>query len=291
LLGLDTGAVQMALGIASSMASGMVSNFGSMTKPLHAGLASRNGVLAAKLAQNGFTANSMILERPKGFFEVYCRDLSYDPAPMESLGASLELVDRGIRIKPYPCGGLTHSAIDALLEMRARYDIAPESIEAIKVGVTQQTYNMLVSYVGVPETGLQGKFSMPYILARALIDGKVSLDTFTDEAVRDSSVKEVAEKIYMEHDPELKEGEKGGRPTRVVIRLKDGGTLSQRVDYPKGSKEAPLNSLAMQGKFVECAVRAIRKEAANQVVEYLGHLEDLDDLEPLCRLLIGENKE
>jgi 2-methylcitrate dehydratase PrpD len=132
---------------------------------------------------------------------------------------------------------------------------------------------------------------MPYILARALTDGKVGLEAFTDRAVRDTSVRKLAEKIQMDHDPGLSEDEEGSRPTTVAVQLKNGQTLSHRVNYPKGGRQIPLSALEMQGKFMECAMRAIRKEAADQVLEYLGHLEDLDDLEPLCRLLIGENKE
>ena len=287
LLRLDSTRVQTALGIASSMASGIVWNFGTMTKPLHAGLAARNGVLAAKLAKDGFTANPLILEGTSGFFNVFSRDLPYELEPLNSLGSSYELVERGVKIKAYPCGGLTHCAIDAALEMRAQHRITSETIDEIKVGVTQYTYDRII--YRIPETGLQGKFSMPYILARALIDGKLGLETFTDEAVRDSGVHRLAEKIHMEVDPDVNGKREGDNPCKVVIRLKDGRTFSRRVDYPKGSPQAPLTPQELREKFVECAGRALNEKAVSQALEYIDRLEGLDDLEPLCKLLMGKD--
>ena len=183
LLGLQVEAVRTTLGIAASMASGFIWNYGTMTKPLHAGLAARNGVLAAKLASNGFTANRSILEGARGFHESYSRGSPYDLAVIESLGKSFELVEREIGFKAYPCGGLIHSAVDAVLEMRAQ-GLAPGTIDDIRVGVTPHAYSKVLDKI--PETAIQSKFSMGYILARAVIDGKVTLHTFTEEAIRDT---------------------------------------------------------------------------------------------------------
>lgn len=285
LLKLDSNAVQMALGIASSMACGIVSNFGSMTKPLHAGLASRNGVLAAKLAQNGFTANSQVLERANGFFDVFSRGLRFDPAPFHDFGTSFDLGERGIRIKPYPCGGLTHSAVDALLEMRATHRIMPDAVDRICAGVTSQTYGYILRHN--PETGIQGKFSMPYILARALVDGRLGLDSFTDKAVQETAVRKLAEKVQMELDLELSEDKEDSQPSKVTIQLKDGRSFSHRVDYPKGGRQVPLSPEEIRDKFVECARTAITEESTNRVLAYLRDVQDLDSLEPLCGLLAG----
>jgi 2-methylcitrate dehydratase PrpD len=286
ILRLNTTEVQMALGIASSMASGIVWNFGTMTKPLHAGLASRNGVLAAKLAQSGFSANPLILEGRKGFYDTFSRDLPYDLTPLDSLGTSLELLERGVKIKPYPCGGLAHSAIDAVLEMRAARAITPQMVEAIEAGVTRHAYNRLI--YRIPDTGLQGKFSLPYVLARALTHGKLSLDSFTDEAVRDPLVLGLAEKVRVEIDAGLEETWETSSPSQVTIRLTDGRTFSRRVDHPKGSPEVPLTAQELREKFIECARRALKEGAAAQALEYLAHLESLSDLKPLCESLTGE---
>lgn len=286
LFGLDESRVETALGIASSMAGGIVSNFGTMTKPLHAGLAAKNGVLAARLARDGFSSSPGILERPKGFFDVFSRGLPIEQAWLERLGVNYDLLERGLRIKPYPCGGLTHSAVDALLALRAQYGIVPEAVESIHVATGRQAYESIVYHK--PETGLQGKFSMPYILARALIHGKLRLEHFTDDAVRDASVRQLGERISMEHDPGIEDSREGRRPSRVTIRLKDGRSLSQRVDFPKGGRQVPMTREEIREKFVECARTAIDKEAAERVLDYLDRLENLNDLEPLCKLLLGK---
>jgi len=285
LLGLDTREIQMALGIACSMAGGIICNFGTMTKPLHAGLAARNGVLAAKLAQSGYTANAQALEAGMGFYDVYCRGLPFEPGPLETLGKSYELIEKGIKIKAYPCGGLTHSAIDAVLEMRSRQGIAAEMVESIDVDVTRHTYKRIAFQI--PETGLQGKFSMGYLLARALIDGKVSLDAFTDTAIRDRRILELAERVHMRHDPDLQVSPEGSRPCKVVIRLKNGSSFSRRVDQPKGSLEVPISPQELRAKFVECASRAISEQAVDQALEYLDRFETLPDIRSLCQILLG----
>src|SRR6266568_3058303 len=131
LLGLSASQVEMALGMAASMASGIVANFGTMTKPLHVGLGARNGVLAAKLAQSGYTANAQAIEAGMGFYNVFHGGTTIHSEAVEELGQSYALENDGIRIKPYPCGGLTHQAIDTVLEFRAKHGITPEMVESI----------------------------------------------------------------------------------------------------------------------------------------------------------------
>jgi 2-methylcitrate dehydratase PrpD len=126
LLGLSVSQVEMALGITASMASGVVANFGTMTKPLHVGLGARNGVLAAKLAQSGFTANAKAIETGVGFYQTLHGGTAINEQAIDELGRSYALLADGLRIKPYPCGGLTHQVIDSVLEFRAKHGLTPE---------------------------------------------------------------------------------------------------------------------------------------------------------------------
>jgi len=285
LLRLNSSEIEMALGITASMASGVVSNFGTMTKPLHVGLAAKNGVLAAKLAQSGYTANARALEAGNGFYDMYYRSAPAGNGPLEQLGQSYELVKNGIRIKAYPCGGLTHAAIDAALDIREKHHVTPEEVEAVDVDVSEHTYNRIV--FKIPQTGLQGKFSMGYILSRALVDGRVGLDAFTDAAVRDPRVLELAERVNMRLDRSLKQSNEGSRPCRVLIRLKDGRSFSRQVEFAKGSPEVPLSPQELRGKFSECARQAIDDKSTERILEYVERLETLKDIRPLCQLLLG----
>jgi 2-methylcitrate dehydratase PrpD len=285
LLGLNVPQIEMALGIAASMAGGVAANFGTMTKPLHVGLAARNGVLAAKLAGAGFTANARAIEAAAGFYDMFYHSSMRDGRPLEELGRSYSLETDGIRIKPYPCGGLVHPAIDATLEMRVEHGITADLIKSIDVDVTKHTYGRIA--FRVPETGLQGKFCMGYLLARAVIDGKISLDHFTDQAVCDRNVLELAAKVQMRLDPNLESSNASGRPCRVTIHLKNGQTHSRQAEHARGSPEIPMTQDELKTKFSECARRVIDDQSIARTLEYLEQLETLDDVGPLGQLLMG----
>jgi 2-methylcitrate dehydratase PrpD len=285
LLGLSSSQVEMALGIAASMASGIVANFGTMTKPLHVGLGARNGVLAAKLAQGGYTANPKAIESGFGFYQVFHQDTPIREQPIEELGRSYALLSDGLRIKPYPCGGLTHQVIDAVLEFRANHGLTPEMIEAVDVDVVKHTFDRIV--FRVPQTGIQGKFCMPYLVARAIIDGKIGLEIFTDSAVRDRNVLKLAERVRMNLDTNLKKTDLGGRPCRVTIRLKNGQSYSREAQHAKGGPEFPMTEEELKEKFSECARQALRPDAVQRALVHIEGLERLDDVRTLSEILMG----
>ena len=283
LLGLDSDRVQLALGIAGSMAGGLVCNYGTMSKPLHAGLAARNGVLAAQLAERGYTAHPESLESEAGFYEGFLPNVR-NSGSLDELGSSYEL-SKGIKIKNYPCGGLTHSAIDAVLEMRAHSSVVAEMIESIEVEVPQHTYKRIAFLT--PQTGLEGKFCMGYIVARAIIDGKVTLDAFTDRAVREEPIVELARRVHMKLNPSVSESPSLGRPCKVSVLLKNGQSYSRHVASEKGSREVPLSMQEIRAKFIDCAGRCIDEGSIQKALEYVEHLEEVDDLRALCEHLMG----
>lgn len=285
LMGLYASQTQMALGIAASMASGVVANFGTMAKPLHVGLAARNGVTAAKLAQSGFTANPRAIEAGVGFYENFYHGSPVDTRPIEELGKTFALETDGIRIKPYPCGGLTHPTVDATFELCAKHAISADMIESVDAAVTKHTYTRIA--FKVPQNGIQGKFCMPYLLSRAIIDKKIGLDIFTDEAVRDQDILKLAERIEMRLDPNLKASSLGGRPCRVTIRLKNGQTYSCEKEHAKGSPEVPMTLEELRGKFADCARVTLDRDATERAREYIEGLETLSDIRPLCQMLLG----
>jgi 2-methylcitrate dehydratase PrpD len=285
LLGLSASQIEMALGIAASMASGIVCNFGTMTKPLHVGLGARNGVLAAKLAQSGYTANAQAIEAGMGFYNVFHGGTTIHSEAVGELGQSYALESDGIRIKPYPCGGLTHQAIDAVLEFRTKHGITPEMVESIDVDVMRHTYDRIV--FKVPRTGIQGKFCMPYLLARAIIDGRVFIDAFTESAIRDPNVLKLAEKIQMRLDNNLPSRNLGSRPCRVTLRLKNGQIYSREVEHSKGGPEVPMTADELKSKFTDCARQTLSETSTQRVLNDLDRLETVKDIRPLCELLMG----
>jgi 2-methylcitrate dehydratase PrpD len=285
LLGLDAAKTQMALGITASMASGIVANFGTMTKPLHVGLGARNGVLAAKLAGGGYTANPKAIEGGFGFYSVLHENTEIHEQAIEELGRSYALITDGLRIKPYPCGGLTHQVIDSVLEFRAKHGLTAEMIDRVDVDVVKHTFDRIV--FRVPQTGIQGKFCMPYLVARAIIDGKIGLHIFTDSAVRDQNVLKLAERVQMNLDSNLKKSDAAGRPCRVTVRLKNGQTFTREAQHAKGGPEHPMSEAELRDKFTECAREAIDASSAAKVLDYIESLESLSDIRPLCDFIRG----
>lgn len=287
LLNLDTAKTKMALGIATSMASGAVGNFGTMTKPLHAGLAAKNGVIASLLANGGFTARENALEGPKGFYEIYCYGLDCNFSPIQTLGNPFDLMVKGIVIKPYPCGVANHPGIDGALILKNKYNFKPEDIERIDVGATRYTNDKLA--YKIPRTGLEGKFSMPYNVSRAIHDGTLTLNSFTDEAVKDPVIISTAEKVNMFISEEIEKNWKGGtsRPCSVEIHLKDGRKLYEKVEISKGNPENPLTMDELKSKFRDCASLSISKKNIENSLDMIQNIESIDNIKKLCDILKG----
>jgi 2-methylcitrate dehydratase PrpD len=286
LLGLDAERTGHALGIVYSMTSGNVSNFGTMCKPLHAGLAARNAVEAALLAQAGFTSVPYPFDGPRSFYEVYSRGLPTDMAPLAELGRDYELVVRGVVIKPYPCGVALHPAIDAVQALKREARIDPNAIEAVEAGVTRYTYDKL-SYA-VPETGLEAKFSMPYTIARSILDDVVGFDTFTDQAVRDERARNLTRRVSMYvHDGIERSWKMGSRPVHVSIRSRDGTVRERQVDISKGNPEVPMTAEELAVKFRDCARRCLEPAAVEEAIDALANVETLRTISELTSPLAG----
>ncbi len=291
VLGLLEDQVSIALGIAASMASGIVSNFGTMTKPLHAGLAARNGVLAAKLAQRGITGNASVLEATNGYFDAFAGGTPDESRHLQELGQVWE-IEQGVRYKAYPCGGLSHSAIDATLALRQQHRLHPDTIDSVNVQVSGYTASRIV--FGIPENETQAKFSMGYVIARSLLDGELTPDTFSEEAIRDPATLALARKVRMEVDPAFAtgrrvdaNGQRVNAPARVTIRLTDGSAVSHQVLAPKGGPENPMTIQELQEKVQTCAQRALSGGDAHQAMVTLQRLEDVANVRALADLLMG----
>jgi len=286
LLGLDGEQTGHALGIVYSMTSGNVSNFGTMCKPLHAGLAARNAVEAALWAQRGFTSVPHPFDGPRSFHNVYSRGLPADMKPLTELGRDYELVVRGVVIKPYPCGVALHPGIDAVFGLKQENKFGAGDIEGIDVGVTRYTFDKL-SYLE-PKTGLEGKFSMPYTVARAVLDSSIGLDTFTDKFVQATEAQELLRRVRMYvHDGIERTWTMGSRPVHVRLRLRDGRALERQIDISKGNPEVPMTTDELRVKFEDCARLSLGAADLKAAADALNHIERLSSIAELTSHLGG----
>jgi 2-methylcitrate dehydratase PrpD len=288
LLGLDAKKTGNALGTVYSMTSGNVSNFGTMCKPLHAGLAARNAVEAALWARSGFSSVPHPFDGPRSFHEVYSRGLPIDMKPLAELGRQYELVVRGVVIKPYPCGVALHPAIDAVHALKREAPIDADAIDCIEAGVTKYTYDKL-SYL-VPETGLEAKFSMPYTIARSVLDDSIGFDTFTDALVQDARARDLTRRVKMyTHDGIESRWRMGSRPVHVRIRFRDGSIRERQVDISKGNPEMPMTPEELGTKFADCARACLEPQVMKAAIAGLQNIEALGTISELTAQLHGRD--
>jgi 2-methylcitrate dehydratase PrpD len=290
MLALDAERTAMVLSLAASQASGLRENFGTMTKPFHAGNASRSGVVAAMLVGRGHTASTTGLEGRFGFMHAFSGGAGYDrDRVLAGLGKQFSLVRPGIEIKKYPCCGSTHHALDALFALLEEAPVNPAQVEKVDVEVDFDPPRSLIHYD--PHTALEGKFSMQYCIAAALVDGRVGLGSFTDAQVERPEVRALIPRVRMVRNPGYE-----GKPswieatTQVRITLRSGKVRQQRVAR---SYEGPLRGVTgddLRTKFMDCASRALDERTAKLAFTELERLETLDSLGDLMETLQGNGK-
>jgi 2-methylcitrate dehydratase PrpD len=281
ILNLDRQQLSSALGLAVSMSSGSRANFGTMAKPFVSGHAARCGLEAARLAGRGVTANAEVLESPFGFFALFGDGSRAHPA-FDRLGDPLEVVEPGLALKRYPCCHAAHRAIDGALELaRALGTSAHEpttSIRRVRVIVPEGGTAPLIDRT--PTSGLEAKFSMPYVVAAALLDGKVSLDTFQDESVRRPEVTGLMPLVEVREDAAIASGFNpmdGGYVT-VEVWLEDGRHGEQTVVHAIGSPRQPMTGAQVSEKFMECCRPKLGVQRSAAALRLLDQLEAITDL-------------
>jgi 2-methylcitrate dehydratase PrpD len=282
LLNLDAERTAMAVAIAASLSGGLRVSFGTMVKPLHAGHAARNGVLAALLAADGFTGAAEIFETPRGFGEIFGQDPNWAVLSGAWDWDQPEILRSGIQVKPYPSCAMTHSPIDAMLALRP--DLSPETIERIECFVDTQVPEVVIH--SRPRTGLEAKFSLEYCLATALLDGPPGLNQFTDPAVNREVAQRLLRRVEVRTDPSWSVDRSDGRFCgRVTAHLTDGRTLSAEREFPPGSPQRPLTRAELQQKFLDCAAPVTGAERAGMALAALDSLADQERAAGVLELL------
>jgi len=286
VLGLDAAATRHALGIAASSACGVKENIGTMVKPLHAGLAARNGVLAAQLARRGFTASAQALDGPQGYLQAMDSERpTLDPA-VASLGVRWEILETGITVKLYPSCAATHPPLDALIAIARSDKVSADDVAAIDIEVDSMTTRLLIH--PDPATGLEGKFSMPFCAAAALVFGRVGIDTFEQPALSDPAVRKLLSRITLRANRAFDAAAPLSQ-ARVTVRTHDGRVLTRSADGARGYPGRLAND-ELAAKFIDCASRSLGATGAAAAWTVVNDMERLSDIRELTRLL-GTNGE
>ncbi len=272
VLGLNATELRHALNIAASSSAGLQRNFGTPTKPMHAGQAARAGASAAMLAANGFTADATAISGDGGFLDLYAGDagIDYDAAP--SLGEEWGLRDPGVQIKKYPCCYCTHPGIAAARTLTTEHDIDPDSIDHVSVTSSEKGPQILQH--DDPSTGFEAKFSMPYTVSYALARNRVDLAAFDDENIAAPDVQQIRSRLTYEADPSIPFD---NYKTTVIVTMNDGRRYEETKLNPPGRDGVPLSDAELHEKFVMCATRTLDEDSAEQLYERLDSLREQDE--------------
>ncbi len=291
LHGLDVTQTAIALGIAGSEASGLRDNFGTMTKPLHAGRAAENGIVAADLVLAGWTASQDILEAPLGFFQA--GGGGYTPGLIVNrLGNPWMFASFGDLIKRFPCGTIQQAFMDETLRLMHDNKINTAEVEKIEIGGNRSNVSTLFRHR--PTTGLEAKFSMEFGVAIILLEGKAGLSQFTDAVVQRPDVQDLIHRSNFRVDPEFNKAEGSGEnlqtvlvePGIIKIYMKDGRVIKGRTSPSKGSPQNPMSYDEVADKFrgnAEFAKWPARK--AEFIINQVKSLENLSDVSQLTAAL------
>jgi 2-methylcitrate dehydratase PrpD len=274
LLDLSSQKIRHSLNMAASMASGLKSNFGSMTKPLHAGHAARSGLTATLLAKEGFTAAPTAMSDDGGFFELYNDESEADVSAVRPTNDEWFILEKGIHLKKYPSCHYTHSIIESVIELATNHDIEPNEVERIHViGSPGAVDTADITY---PETGLEGKFSVPFLVACAILFRTIRLDTFVKEKVSDEQVRELMERVTFDTNEERSYG---SLSSDLEIRTQDGEQyVVDNAVAPGLHGINPLTESELQEKFLMCSTRVLDDGDAEELWELLQDIGTLGDL-------------
>ncbi len=286
-IGLDRERTAHALGIAASLASGIKANFGTMTKPLHVGHCARSGLMAALLAERGFTGSPGAFEHRQGFLEVYNGAGTYAIERMfENWARPLEIEDPAVGIKQFPCCGSTHPAITMALRLAREEGLQADAVDEITILVSERRLGHINN--ALPQSTLQAKFSVQYCVARALVDGTVRLEHFEGNAYTDPDVRRLLAKTRVGVLPEEGGDESKHFGAEVIVTLRGGRRASRRIDDMVGrGGDNAMSADEVWEKFSDCAKKTLPEERIRPLFDLLQKLPELATLEDVFKLLDG----
>lgn len=282
LFALDQRQMTDALGLCGSQASGILETGSSWLKRFHPGWSAHAGVVAAAFGQAGFVGPDTILEGPRGFFATHVQKVpSGERAPSNELGKTWHSL--GIALKPYPCCHVIHAAVDAALELRGQFAIA--DVERIECPLVLEWHKLIAEPREAcirPPNAYRALFSVPYVVALALVRGRVDLAAFYDEPLDAADVLDLAARVTCVDDP--LSDYPAHFPGEVIVYLKDGRVLRARRSASLGTQEYPLSPDQVQAKFMSNASRVIDVRAAEKLQSLVMNIETQASLDEIMRL-------
>lgn len=279
MLDLDREQALMAFGISGSRAGSISINTGSMTKSSHSGHAARMGVECAVLAKKGWTAHPDVFG-PGGFFDTFLNGNAEPAALVRDFGNPYRMVSPGVGFKKHPSNYFTHRPIDAALALREQPGFEPTQIARVDIRFPRFDYVNRPQ----PKTGLDGKFSVQYATTIALLDGQVTVDSFDDARRFAPDAVDLLARTTLQFDDAIPR-DFDRMHCVVVVTMKDGRVLEQKVEKLTGWVGNPLTAEQRMRKFNACALRVLPDEQAQRVVALVNRLESLGDVREIMDIV------
>lgn len=283
MLGLDREATARALGLAASMAAGVRANFGSMGKPFHVGRASENGITAALLAREGFSANDSALDGRWGYLAI--AGPGGEPELVrERFGAPHAMVTPGVSIKPYPSGVLTHPSMDAMRFLMREEGLSADDIARVTLFAGTNVLGPI--RFRIARTELEGKFSFAFLLAAIILAGRAGKAEFTDEFVSSTACQAMQARIETQFDQGIEDMGWDRIRSRIEVETTDGRRFDRWADENyRGGPDNPLSDAELEAKFRDCADGLLDEDRIAAVFETVWKLENAPDAGHLFDLL------
>lgn len=269
---LDGPTAATALAIGASQSAGLLANFGTMTKPLHAGLSARAGVFAAELAAAGLTASQDALEHTQGFLAAVSPAGRIDVASPLKAGKEWRMLSVGLNVKKYPVCYCAHRPLDGALDLRKAHGVRVDDIDHVKV--TMSARNATIMRYHDPQSGLEARFSMEFAMASAFIHGRLGLEQLEDGVVRSGDIRRFLPRVTMDTSVASDPVTGHGVYDKVDVTLRDGRVLSSgEVKAARGAASVPLSRDELFVKFSDCLRTSFPQIDAERLFETLLALE------------------
>jgi 2-methylcitrate dehydratase PrpD len=278
LRGHDAAMATRTIGVAASLAGGIVGNFGSMTKPYQVGRAAQSGLLAARLAEAGLTSTDTAIEDDLGFLRAVSPKGAVDTKSPSALGEDWAILKNGINIKLYPVCYAIHRALDAVIDMRARTPIKADEVEAIDLEIGETQAEIL--RVHRPTNGLDAKISGEFAMASAIVAGACGHSELTDSFVNRRDVQDLIGKVRIRTTPEKDDHEPAHSPfDRVSLTMRGGGTLTtEAVARPRGHFQRGVETEKLWEKFEDCTKPTLGERGARALFDTIQGLERISSV-------------
>jgi 2-methylcitrate dehydratase PrpD len=283
MLGLDAPATATAFGVAATMAGGLRENFGTMSKPLHAGQAAQAGVRAAQLAAAGFTAAPNILEAARGFFAAFADGYAAERVAGR-LGAPFFFESPGIALKAYASASLSHPGYEVMLELIRDEQVTADAVRRVTATTGSLIHNALLH--PQPGSGAEARFSFPFVLALGLRNGEIRATDFDDATLADAEVQRLMALCHHVVDGTLDAGGHLDMTTVIEIETADGRTLRGQRGRPYGHPEHPMSNAAVDAKFLLCTEGVLVRPTALEALAAIREIRSALDIRSIHELLV-----